>query len=247
MNRRLLPWSITSWRQRTAGNTPSRNRASVTGPTMNSTQRWPSLDSWSTPTVLSFPQISRDRHLCATPSGPILEATCKKCRAVGARFLPTGLRSLFAVCSTTPTPLDLTTGVYHEYDLKRTLILLNQKGRQVLISVSKQIDESSIGKKGVILGNDSDWTYFYSNEPGTMKTGLGWAKSYIYDYFSVVVYAKRTTRRPPWSGPELSNGFARAGQVSILSSRTIYWPARNGSPKIPEWFLSRPVFLLRVS
>ena len=84
----------------------------------------------------------------------------------------------------------LTTGVYHEYDLKRTLILLNHKGRQVLISVSKQVDESNVGKKGVILGNDSDWTYFYSNEPGTMKTGLGWAKSYIYDYFSVVVYVE---------------------------------------------------------
>ena len=85
---------------------------------------------------------------------------------------------------------DLTTGVYHEYGLKRTLILLNHGGRQVLISISKQIGESNVGKKGVILGNDNDWTYFYSNEPGTMKTWLGWAKSYIYDYFSVAVYAE---------------------------------------------------------
>ena len=85
---------------------------------------------------------------------------------------------------------DLITGVYYEYDLKRVLILLNHKGQQVLISVSKQIDASNVGKKGVILGNDNDWTYFYSNEPGTMKTGLGWAKTYIYDYFSVVVYAE---------------------------------------------------------
>ncbi len=85
---------------------------------------------------------------------------------------------------------DLSTGVYYEYDQKGTLILLNHKGRQVLISVSKQINESNVGKKGVILGNDNDWTYFYSNEPGTMKTGLGWAKTYIYDYFSVAVYAE---------------------------------------------------------
>jgi hypothetical protein len=84
----------------------------------------------------------------------------------------------------------LTTGVYHEYDLKRTIVLLNYKGRQVLISVSKQVDESNVGKKGIILGNDTDWTYFYSNEPGTMKTGIGWAKSYIYDYFSVAVYTE---------------------------------------------------------
>ena len=85
---------------------------------------------------------------------------------------------------------DLTTGVYYEYDLKRTLILFNHKGRQALISLSKQIDESNVGEKGVILGNDNDWTYFYSNEPGTMKAGLGWVKSYIYDYFSVAVYVE---------------------------------------------------------
>ena len=71
---------------------------------------------------------------------------------------------------------DLTTGVYYEYNLKRTLILLNHKGRQVLISISKQIDKSDIGKKGVILGNDDDWNYYYSGVPGSTKTGLGWIK-----------------------------------------------------------------------
>ncbi len=85
---------------------------------------------------------------------------------------------------------DLHTGVYHEYDLKTTLIHLNHKGRQVLVSVSKQIKQSNVGKKGVILGNDSDWTYYYSGEPGTPKAGLGWVKSYIYDYYSVVVYVE---------------------------------------------------------
>jgi hypothetical protein len=85
---------------------------------------------------------------------------------------------------------DLTTGVYYEYDLKRTLILLNHKGRQVLISISKQIDLSDIGKKGVILGNDEDWNYYYSGIPGSTKAGLGWVKSYIYDFFSVGVYVE---------------------------------------------------------
>ena len=102
---------------------------------------------------------------------------------------PVVLRGLQSDCDTP----DLTTGVYHEYDLKRVLILMNHKGRQVLISVSKQTEESTVGKKGVILGNDTDWTYFYSNEPGTMKSGLGWAKSYIYDYFSVAIYAESGT------------------------------------------------------
>ena len=88
---------------------------------------------------------------------------------------------------------DLTTGAYYEYDLKRTLILLNHKGRQVLVSVSKQISPSKVGRKGVILGKDSDWSYYYSTEPGTSMTGLGWVKSYIYDYFSVVVYVEPNT------------------------------------------------------
>jgi hypothetical protein len=85
---------------------------------------------------------------------------------------------------------DLNTGVYYEYDLKRTLILLNHKGKQVLISISKQIDLSDVGKKGVILGNDEDWNYYYSGLPGSTKAGLGWVKSYIYDFFSVSVYVE---------------------------------------------------------
>jgi hypothetical protein len=83
---------------------------------------------------------------------------------------------------------DLNTGVYHEYNLKRTLILVNHKGRQVMISVSKQVDKSNVGKKGIILGNDTGWNYYYSGEPGTPTTGLGWVKSYIYDFFSIGVY-----------------------------------------------------------
>ncbi len=85
---------------------------------------------------------------------------------------------------------DLNTGVYYEYDLNRTFILLNHKGRQTLITVSKQINISDVGKKGVILGNDDDWNYYYSGEPGSTKAGLGWVKSYIYDYFSVAVYVE---------------------------------------------------------
>jgi len=85
---------------------------------------------------------------------------------------------------------DLTTGVYHEYDLKRTLIHLNHKGRRVLISISKQVNQSEVGKKGVILGNDDDWNYYYSGDTGSFKTGMGWIKSYVYDFFSVGVYVE---------------------------------------------------------
>jgi hypothetical protein len=91
---------------------------------------------------------------------------------------------------------DLNSSVYHEYDVKRTLILLNHKGRQVMLSVSKQIGASNVGKKGVILGNDNDWNYYYSGQPGTTKAGLGSVKSYIYDYFSIGVYVESITTPP---------------------------------------------------
>jgi len=85
---------------------------------------------------------------------------------------------------------DLHTGIYHEYDQKRTLILVNYKGSQALISLTKQVGDSDVGKKGIVLGNDGDWNYYYSGQPGSPKTGLGWVRTYIYDYFSVAVYVE---------------------------------------------------------
>jgi hypothetical protein len=134
---------------------------------------------------------------------------------------------------------DLTTGVYYEYDLKKTLIILNHKGRQVFISISKQIDISDIGKKGVILGNDEDWNYFYSGIPGSTKAGLGWVKSYIYDFFSVGIYVE--------SGPMVRSGnfqWIRAGWSGVnfvQTSHIIKGMKRNAknskaileSPKLP--------------
>ena len=85
---------------------------------------------------------------------------------------------------------DLTTGVYYVYDLKRTLIHLNHKGRHAIISISKQVGPSDVGKRGIILGKDDDWNYYYSEETGSYKTGLGWVKSYIYDFLSLGVYVE---------------------------------------------------------
>jgi hypothetical protein len=136
---------------------------------------------------------------------------------------------------------DVTTGVYYEYDLKRTLILLNHKGRQVLISVSKQINNSSVGKKGIILGNDDNWNYYYSGEPGSFKEGIGWAKSYIYDFISVGVYVEsgvmvRTGTfqwiRAGWSGinfvqtTHITNGMKRFARnfKTILESPNLPTP-----------------------
>ena len=137
---------------------------------------------------------------------------------------------------------DLTTGVYYEYDLKKTFILLNHKGRQVLISISKQIDLSDVGKKGVILGNDEDWNYYYSGVPGSAKTGLGWVKAYIYDFFSVGIHVESgsspaTVRsgyfqwlRAGWSGINFvqTSHIIKGMKRNAKNSKTIL-----ESPKLP--------------
>ena len=83
---------------------------------------------------------------------------------------------------------DINTGAYYQYELDRTLILMKHKGNNLLISLSKQTDVSTVGKKGVVLGADSDWTYLYSDKKGLDKPGLGWVSSYMYDSFSIIVY-----------------------------------------------------------
>lgn len=153
---------------------------------------------------------------------------------------------------------DLNTGVYHEYNLKRTLVLLNYKGRQILLSVSKQIGESDVGRKGYILGSDSDWHYYYTGESGSTITGLGWARSYIYNYFSVSVYVESGVSpavvrtglfqwlRAGWSGMN----FVKSGHIlrgmkrfardckTILESPRL--PAPNKMVSVYHWLSDMP-------
>jgi hypothetical protein len=94
---------------------------------------------------------------------------------------------------TTP---DLSTGGYYGYNLIRTLLLFKHKGSNIFISLSKQIDKSDVGKKGLILGKDEDWTYFYSGEKGLSRPGLGWTASYIYSSFSISILIEAEPGRP---------------------------------------------------
>ncbi len=153
---------------------------------------------------------------------------------------------------------DLTTGVYYAYNLKRTLIHTNYMGHQVFISISKQTDKSNVGEKGFILGKDSDWNYYYSGEPGSAKAGLGWVKSYIYDYFSVGVYVESGSApvklrtgvfqwiRAGWSGlnfvktSHIINGmkrFARNNKMVLESPRL---PAPKKLISVYQWLNNLP-------
>ena len=86
---------------------------------------------------------------------------------------------------------DLNTGAYYGYDLNRTLILLKYQGRPALISISKQKNVSDVGKKGVVLGKDDNWDYFYSGQNGLNKPGLGWVNSYMYDSYTISVFIEQ--------------------------------------------------------
>jgi hypothetical protein len=83
---------------------------------------------------------------------------------------------------------DINTGTYFRYELDRTLILMKHNGNNIMISLSKQTGVSDVGKRGVVLGADTDWTYLYSDKKGLNKPGLGWVRSYMYDSFSIIVY-----------------------------------------------------------
>ncbi|MFH1981267.1 MAG: hypothetical protein ABIL58_05465 [Pseudomonadota bacterium] len=92
---------------------------------------------------------------------------------------------------------DTFSGAYYTYDLYRTMIMMRHRGRPVLISLSKQTDVSETGKKGVVLGDDDNWAYLYSDQNGISKPGLGWVKSYMYDSYSVSVYVQ-SEDSPGW-------------------------------------------------
>lgn len=91
---------------------------------------------------------------------------------------------------------DLTTGAYYRSLLDRALILFSRNGRRALVSLARQKDVSEVGKKGLILGADDQWNYFFSGEKGLTKTGLGWVDSHIYDTFSVLIYYESDGEAP---------------------------------------------------
>jgi hypothetical protein len=134
---------------------------------------------------------------------------------------------------------DLTTGGYYRYDNKRLLVVLAHEGAKYLVSVTRQKEPSTIGRKGVVIGRDQDWNYFYSPEQGLTLSGLGWVDSSIYDSASVSVLhqvenAGRTRtrqdmflwKRAGWSGlnmvkaHHLESGCRRyaEGVKSVLES-----------------------------
>jgi hypothetical protein len=83
---------------------------------------------------------------------------------------------------------DLNSGAYYGYNLHQILLLFEYDQRDIIITVSKQADVSEVGKKGYVLGSDSDWDYFYSGKTGLTLPALGWVRSYMYDSRGINIY-----------------------------------------------------------
>ena len=83
---------------------------------------------------------------------------------------------------------DTHSGAYYGYNLHQTLIVFKYRQRRVIITVSRQTDVSSVGKKGYVLGADDDWDYFYSGKKGLTIPALGWVRSYLYASSAINVY-----------------------------------------------------------
>lgn len=76
---------------------------------------------------------------------------------------------------------------YYSYKLDRLIILMKHHGKNVLVSISRQMDESDVGRKGAIL-NDAQWDYFYSGIEGLNKGMISWMDSFMYKSGSVQIF-----------------------------------------------------------
>jgi hypothetical protein len=115
---------------------------------------------------------------------------------------------------------DLFSGSYYRYRLHRTLIAFTQGGRRTVISISRQADESELGKKGYTVGKDEDWTYFYSGEPGLTIGGLGWVKCRMFDSAGISIYTEAEPGRVRFANLK----WIRAGWggVNVVQNQHIY-------------------------
>lgn len=90
---------------------------------------------------------------------------------------------------------DSFSGAYYRYDLNRLIGLMKHKKGQVLISVSKMIKKSRVGRKAVII-DDNNWNYFYSGINGLNLKIIGGMDTYMYDSESVMIYYQEDAAIP---------------------------------------------------
>lgn len=84
------------------------------------------------------------------------------------------------------TPDD-NTGTSYSYMLDRVIILTENAGKQVVLSLSWQKGKSNVGEKVATIGDYSNWDFVYSGVQGTLASGIGWAETFIYSSASITI------------------------------------------------------------
>ncbi|THB63369.1 MAG: hypothetical protein D6E12_17085, partial [Desulfovibrio sp.] len=87
-------------------------------------------------------------------------------------------------------------GAYYRYNMDRLLVLYTYQGMDILISVSKQQGESSVGKKGIPVGESREWLFFYSGLTGSMSGAANLVDTYVYQACSINVFIEPEPGRP---------------------------------------------------
>ena len=143
------------------------------------------------PSYITLPSVVRLGGWLVKPTVPVANVWEK----IGHVKIPIVIRGI-EYEEITP---DLTMGAYYRYNMDRLMVLLKYRGKDFFISVTRQMNPSTVGRQGVIIGPDADWNYFYSGQKGLNKAGLGWVSSYMYDASSVSILfepgASRTQTR----------------------------------------------------
>jgi len=85
---------------------------------------------------------------------------------------------------------DTSSGCYYSYFLNRLFVLMPYDKGTALICVAFMPEKSYVGKKGAILGDDTDLNYIYTPTEGTNLPMLGWAKTQVYTSATISIYTQ---------------------------------------------------------
>lgn len=104
---------------------------------------------------------------------------------------------------TTP---NIQSGACYVYTNRRQMIRANILGTNVLFSLARMIDNSSLSTRGILIGPEDKGLYYYSDVNGINIRGLTWVQSRMYVSKSLVIYI------------DLPNGTTAVGMLSWVNA-----------------------------
>lgn len=112
---------------------------------------------------------------------------------------------------------NLHSGACYAYTNRKTFIRTTLRDRDIMVSLTKMQGTSTISKRGVPVGSEDDYLYYYSNDEGVIVPGFFWVKSRIYYSRSAVIHVSLTSNmvacasfswlRAGWGGVNVTRSF----------------------------------------